>query len=427
LSAEPDKPDLAPLVCAQCGAPVPLGESDRTHCGCCSAEVELPAEYVAMRAAGRVDAAEHARAAKLAAALARPPGFFVRLWSVAAVVTALISILVLAVWIVVGVVMCAGMLLSIDLDSFYLAIGMGLVLAIPLTYNELLHGLARGLGTDWADAWGGAGSYALLGLGFYLVLAMPMIIGAFADSFETVRTKLRTILAAKPPRAPGGAAECRLCGAALELAPGELHQRCVYCRADNLLDLPDKLVDKASEHAATDHRDVESAFAAERKARRGGLWTLGKRALWWLALVPVCVLFGRCVAAVNGDSPTFWQRATADAPMVPNQSHNPPLGRGRATLFSVHKSFDECSEQCTAYYFVSLAAGERLHMVVTQAPLSFARLQARSIGAWYNPTYEWKDIDDSRGVPYRGWYRVVLTTPKKLDPVDPLVEWDAVR
>src|SRR6185295_18250008 len=109
------------------------------------------------------------------------------------------------------------------------AVILGLILAVPLVYNEVLHDLARRLHTDWADALGGAGSYALLGLALYLVLAVPLLLGDFASSFESVREALQRILAAKPPRMPGGPSECRRCGAALEVRPGELHARCLYC------------------------------------------------------------------------------------------------------------------------------------------------------------------------------------------------------
>src|SRR5450631_1929912 len=51
-----DSPRLAPLLCAGCGAPQPIGDQDTIRCGRCGAVATLPAEYRMLRDANGMSA-----------------------------------------------------------------------------------------------------------------------------------------------------------------------------------------------------------------------------------------------------------------------------------------------------------------------------------------------------------------------------------
>ncbi|HEY0133868.1 MAG TPA: hypothetical protein VGB85_07305, partial [Nannocystis sp.] len=144
-----------------------------------------------------------------------------------------------------------------------------------------------------------------------------------------------------------------------------------------------------------------------------------------LTFVPLAVALGWCVAALNEDDLTFWRRAAASAPMLPKLADNPRLPRGAPTGFAVHTTFDTCDdEDCSAYYFVALAAGDVLRVAVGDGDLRVTETARRHVGAWYDPTYGWQATDLAAGAPYTGWYRVKLTTTKLRGP-EPIVTWDA--
>ncbi len=427
--AKPPGPRLAHLICSQCHAPVPLGTGpkDMARCLCCDNQVPVPAEYLAMRDAARADDANRARARELAARLAAPPGFWMRLWMQASDVAMLLAILVVVVWLLIGAIMCIGALFREGIAVFMLALIVGMLFSVPLVYNQILHDLARLLHADCADVLGDAVCYALLGLFFYVVLAVPMILGAYAESFETVRATLRKILAAKSPRTSGGPSECRLCGAALEVVPSAISAHCLYCRADNLVAIPDTLVRMAKAHSASEHYSIETAFAAERVARRAGIRLLLQRIAGWSALVPIFLVLGRLVAAINSDSSNFWHGIHTNSSMRPHSAENPVFLRGRSAPFTVRTTFDKCNTECRAYYYIPLRYRERPAITITGQGLRLAGIQARALGPWYNPNYDWADIDLKDGAPYTGWYRVILAAPRKISSALPTVHWDAVR
>jgi LSD1 subclass zinc finger protein len=306
-------------------------------------------------------------------------------------------------------------------------LAIGLVLGIPLLYNEALHGLADPLGTDFADVWGGAGSYALLGLSFWLVFAVPTVLAAYADSFESVRAALRRVLSA-PARSEGGLAECRTCGAPVHVTSGALHVRCIYCRTDNLVDVCETRREKTEENTIIVCRDLESAILEERRVAAKGRILAATRLAKWLLLAPMSMLLGRCVAEVNEDDPTFWHRAVSSSAMRPKTEDNPPLERGRATPFAIHETFDGCDDDdCWAYYFVALERGEELRITVEEGDLRLLQIAKRRVGSWYDPTYQWIAMEPGTRAPYTGWYRVKLATARQRSASEPWLVWDAAR
>lgn len=418
---------VRPIQCSKCGAPVPLPpERERAQASCrmCGALEDIPADLAAMRAAGERGRRAQLRAHELAEQLVRPPGLLLRSWSLSGALALLFFCLVVLVWLVVSIVMCFGTLLQAGLTGALAALLVSCFLGVPLMVNELLHGLAHRLGTDYADAWGGVLSNGLIGLFFYLSLAAPLLLSAFADSFETLRATLRELLAAKPTTTEGGPAECHHCGGPLELEAGALHARCVYCLADNLVALPAQLVREATKATHEAVLTLEAAEAEERAAWKTGLRKLGRDLSLWLLLIPAFILLGLGTAAVNSDTRTFFHRANASAPLVPKNSQNPVIARDVSTPFTARDSFDSCdAHTCTAHYFVALEKGEQLELIAEEGELAYLLPMERSTGPWYNPRYDWRPTDLRNGAPYRGWYRVSLMVDKRADAPTPVVRW----
>ena len=338
-----------------------------------------------------------------------------------------VALVLLAVWGLVSLVMCIGTFASGGPIGALIMLTVGLFLGLPLLYDMALHGLAEPLQADLADVWGGAGAHGSLGLAIWVVMVVPFVLAAYADSFESVRSALRTALAADPAALPGGPEQCRTCGAPLDVVAGQLHARCVYCGADNLVHVAGARLSTIEAGMKVTCTDLESAIAEQSVAARRGRWRVVARLGKGLALIPMGVLLGRCVAGVNEVTVTFWQRAVPSAPMLPNIADNPVLPRGTATVFDVHKTFDDCdATDCWAYYFVALGSGEQLRVVVEGGDLRVAEIARREVGSWYDPTYGWVPAELGAGAPYAGWYRVKLSTAKQRGAA-PIVTWDASR
>lgn len=417
-------PSLTPLSCVACGRPVPLGDGDTARCRGCGVEVEVPAAYRALRAAARESDEARARAEAISAELARPPSLLMRSWMAAGTFAVIMTSLMVVVWIGVSLVLCIGTIFSDGPIAAMIALCIGFILGAPLLYNEALHALAGPLGVDLADVWG-AGAYALLGLGFWLLSSMPRALAAYAEGFESVRTALRTALAANPAAVPGDAEQCRSCGAPLDDRAGALHVRCVYCGADNLVLLDAARLSTVESGVKAACTDLESAMAEETSAARRGRTATIQRLVGAVTLVPLFLGLGWCVAGINNDHRTFWHRAVASTPMLAKLAENPPLPRATPTAFTVHETFDDCDAvDCSAYYFVALAAGDVPRVVAHEGDLRLTETAIRHVGRWYDPTYEWHATDLTAGAPYTGWYRVKLTTTKVRGP-EPVLEWDA--
>jgi DNA-directed RNA polymerase subunit RPC12/RpoP len=435
-----DRLRVEPLRCEKCGAPVPVpvlvhvvDDEKEAKCRACGSKWPIPEAIVELRAAARREKSTRESAKVLADELAAPPNLFMRVWMTASAITSVLVAITLVVWLIVGLIMCIGMIWKEGIAAAVIAIIVGLILAVPLVYNEILHDLARPLGVDYADTLSNATSYALLGLSFFVLLAVPTILGQYAEGFEAVRTTLRKVLSAKAPSIEGGPAECRECGAALEVTEGSLHARCIYCSTDNLVDVPTELVTLAGKDADTKARDFEAAKKETAKARIDGKRAAMKKtakAFAWL--VPGFMLLGFIVAALNEERRFYFKQARTDQgpqTLIAKIDTNPPLIEGTPSPFQVNKPtiYDRCHvDACEAYYFVALDKGDRFDAHVDDSKaLRLVRIEERIIGKWYNPTYTWQELEGAVA-PYRGWYRVVLSTPQKAKGA-PNVTWTRTR
>jgi LSD1 subclass zinc finger protein len=227
------------LRCPACGADVPLGLSDDARCVHCGASVPLPAAYRELRRIQRDDEAARQRAQALFATLDSPP------WLMTRILAALFDQPMFAFWIFFGV---------------------------PVGLLSIFAGLA-------VDARLHPPPAATVGVIFgvlFLFAFLPRSIGIYANRRAGGRQLLIAGLAAKPPRLPGGPAGCRECGAPLEVPPGAIVVRCVYCGADSAIEVRTPLLASARRAAHAAAHTVEEAAALDRRERAGTRGTLAR-------------------------------------------------------------------------------------------------------------------------------------------------------
>lgn len=241
MSRSSAPPALEVLRCRACGAPLPLGTADTARCGHCGGDTPLPEAYVALRRSRARGEAERRRAARALARLGRPASTAVR---VAAAI--------------------------LDLPAFLFF----LLYAAPVTAFVTSVSFRAG---DAYAAWAHLGpresvpfplATAFVGALLTATVFAPRAFGLWANRVRTARTSLLEALAARPPSAPGGVAECRACGAPLEIEPGELVAGCAYCGAESVL-RPDAPATRSARRAA--HAlgaRIEDALATDREERR---------------------------------------------------------------------------------------------------------------------------------------------------------------
>lgn len=319
-------PTLQPLVCSACGGPVPLGNGDEVQCPYCRAPVAVPPEYQALRAADRERAGDETSIAELYARIGEPPGLLLRLWgsAIGGAVIVIAKIVVGFLWIWVMLLGLVFRLFSeIDDARILLAVLLlpfGVLFAIVWALAKALHLLAPPLGVDLVDVGSLAGTFLGIGAAIYVVCVIPLALYRYGEAFARVRQRLQSCLAARPPRAAGGPAVCRQCGAALTVAPGALGARCVYCQSDNLVALPPRWVTRVKDKTKTFHHQVASAEAEERASRKLASAKARAIVLWSVAVPVVTAGLGYAMGRFHlVENHSGWQAAVAmDRELLPH-------------------------------------------------------------------------------------------------------------
>lgn len=274
------KPTIAPLACPQCSAPVPLGDGDVVACPFCKAQVPVPEAYRALRDAARQDDADRAAAQALYRRIGKPPSRLFQWWAnVAGVVAG-----------VVGLV--AGGLIAIGAVGGFIALFL---------LDVILHALRNPLGIDLIDRFGGGHVYAGLVVLMFVFLVLPMMGASYFDSFIELRKSLQAGLAARRPTQSGFPSTCRNCGAALEVPPNAYGVRCVYCQADNLVQLPHEWLKRACKVEGRFHGSIVAAVAKEREVNSDALDMLKIAVVVAAALALVFAGAGWMAADIDAD------------------------------------------------------------------------------------------------------------------------------
>jgi LSD1 subclass zinc finger protein len=267
-------PAVDVLRCPACGADVPLGQPDDARCVHCGASVPLPAAHRELRRIQHDDEAARQRAQALFSTLDSPP------WLLTRILAALFDQPMFAFWIFFGV---------------------------PVGLVSIVAGLAF-------DARFHPPAAATVGMIFgvlFLFAFLPRSIGIYANRRAGGRRLLLAGLAAKPPRLPGGPAGCRECGAPLEVPPGAIVVRCVYCGADSAVQVRTPLLALARRAARAAAHTIDEAAALDRRERAGTRGTLARELRRYLL---VTATFGGLFAVWAWDYQRVTARADESAP-----------------------------------------------------------------------------------------------------------------
>lgn len=285
-----DSVALRPLQCVGCGAAVPLGEGRTARCRFCNAETEIPDAYLALQRSAKSFADDRKMAEQLYGEVGQPPGRFLRTWGQGAEGTAHVGTIV--VYALVAAV------------YVHPAIGLGCILAA-----------AYGLGYPVAAVWHGIdwimgyprvplSPYPVLLIGtlvVVLLVGIPAVLFGKERALAVVRKDIHASLAAALPERPGGPSRCRTCGSALDVPEGALGVPCVYCKADNLVALPEDWVTRIQAKEFHHFLRIDAALDAFRRASRAAterLWLLFAGLVFCL---PVIMLLAYVL-----DSAGFW-------------------------------------------------------------------------------------------------------------------------
>jgi len=231
---------LEVLHCKKCDAPLTLGDADTVTCASCGTANDVPATYRDLHRARIADAAARDRAEHVLRALDRPPSMAVK------VLARMFDQNMFAFMVLFGVPMGIGsVVLGLRADAF-IARHFHYASAddVPFSYTVVI-------------------IFAIL----FLFAFVPRALGVYANRRVTDRANLLAALAARPPKVPGAASTCRMCGAPLAIEPDKLLAVCSYCRAENAVHLETKLVAQAGAIAATLGREVSEAALRDRRER----------------------------------------------------------------------------------------------------------------------------------------------------------------
>jgi hypothetical protein len=207
----------------------------------------------------------------------------------------------------------------------------------------------------------------------FTIVALGIVLGALGRRRAVGLATLQAALAARPPKRPGGAAECRLCGAPLAIQGNAPGVRCLYCRADNLVALPRAWIERAKKGVEGVIHVATSALELHRRELRKlwlglsvGLGVVGALAL--LVIVPIVM------GMLRGGESAFDLRRALDRPRelfdVPVKLvgyNSPPVAPSLPVdqckeRYSVPPQSLDCLRDCWVGWFVALRAGEVLEL-----------------------------------------------------------------
>ena len=295
------KGELEPLICARCGAPVPVGDTDETTCVACGSTAPLPEPYRNLRAARRMSQDDAAKLQALAAEVSRPPPAWQRTAMIVGFVVGGATAAVMALGAIIGGI--AGAVAGDQLDlgdtvaklfAIVGAVAAGIV-SVPFA-GEWVAALASlhhtAAATTIVTSPATAYHYDLVAAAaLYLLGVVPIALAIRTKGNLDGITELQGRLAAQPSASPGGGMCCRHCGAALDLPRGALVSRCLYCGADNLLEVPADLASAHKDQAKELDAEVQGAVDKRELERRGD-----RSRMWGLMILGVLLVPYLCLA-----------------------------------------------------------------------------------------------------------------------------------
>jgi hypothetical protein len=278
---------LEPLVCARCGAPQPIGDADTVRCARCGTVAALPPPYRTLRDANRVSASDASQLDALAADISRPPSTLQRVAIVVGYGVGILTLVVFAIGAAFGAVLGVAGAAKAEVDGkgalVIIALGalvFGLM-SVPFV-GEWLVAFATFGTTDQALAFAAGGEVqwpidaGVAGILYFLSVVPIAIAWRTSENVSAVKA-LQAKLAAQPPVTPGGACGCRNCGAALDVRPGALAARCLYCGTESLVAVPLAVAQRKKNDAAEITEGVRAEAEKHERNRRSDrvmMWTM---------------------------------------------------------------------------------------------------------------------------------------------------------
>lgn len=288
---------LEPLLCANCGAPLAVGEGDDTTCAACGHKAALPEPYKLLRDAKRMSEQDAAQLTALAADIAKPPPPWKRVMMIVGYVVGGVTVAVMAIGAIVGAVLgvIAGSPLGEAGAKLFAILGALLLGVVSIPYvGEIVASMAvlhsSGAASDIINSSAPAYRYDLIAAGIlYALGVVPIALAYRTQGNLKAITELQSKLAAHASVA-GGALCCRHCGAALDVPPDAVVTRCLYCGADNLLTVPVETATSNRDDAKHLDASVQDAVAQHERQRDDDAQTTKGLLILGVLLVPyVCV------------------------------------------------------------------------------------------------------------------------------------------
>jgi LSD1 subclass zinc finger protein len=253
-----------------------LGQERAARCGHCAKETPIPEEYTALQRAARSFAEDRTLAHQLYGIVGKPPGRFAYLVGTGFDGTSRVGATVVQVLVAMFVMPVMGQLLPAAL-AYVLCFPVGKLIRLACFIAG--HPIEGGLPASLVVM-------ITLFVGTPLI-ALPTIWFRKEQEIAGVRRDIHASLAAKLPERPGGPSRCRNCGGALDVPRGALGVPCTYCKADNLVALPETLVTRVRKQEYRHFLRIDSALAAYREASNRARDRRWKVAFYFLFVIPV--------------------------------------------------------------------------------------------------------------------------------------------
>jgi len=231
-----------------------------------------------------MSASDAAQLDALAADISRPPPAWERVAVVVGYGVGILTLVVLAIGAIVGAI--GGFIVSDKLGGndtlTKVVVGIGVivcgVISVPFV-GECVVGFMRLQDFDAAMNLTStphmqlSSDLTVAGILYFLGVVPIAVAWRTSQSISNLE-ELQAKLAAEPAATPGGASSCRQCGAALDMRPGALAAKCIYCDAENLLTVPHAYAAKKKEDARAVDVEVQAAVRAREATKRGDRTTM---------------------------------------------------------------------------------------------------------------------------------------------------------
>ncbi len=404
--------NVAPVLCAACGAAVALTEEPEVRCHHCGAVVAVSELHRRALGAEREAAAARRQADALRGKLGALPAWPLR---------------------VLGTVFGGWLQFAAGFLFVFAAVGAATI-GLFLLLGALLHeNLALTQSNEVKDSIG-------LPLWFGLMLVLVGL-GVYGQRRAVSLRRVQAALSARPPARPGGPSTCRSCGGPLSVPADAIDVRCLYCATDNLVALPAAWVQELQQSNQAVHQQLDQASAAFQAQTRA----LRLRLALYLGFT--AAVLGSMYLAASSQNRDF--RRTRQYSSSDWSAHaGQPRGLLRRTPLTAMAGWGDstplafppdCSASpvqlrltgpdcdangCTLWLFAALRKGEQAHLRVSGVPRE-GRLTAQgprwsatpSTGPHEVYGEELASVALAPGraatlaVPWSTWYRLQVTLP----------------